>query len=167
MKENGAKNMQYQSSNILTDFEFHDAHFSFKSFENSQLIVTAHYLNIHKSTEQNPHLIDKEITSAKITFDKFQVISYEPGRTWKRNKNGELHTDEPQVVFEGAVAHNKFLAELHAGTTVFAFGQDGNYYLEGCGDEPWFLAYFTFNSAIVEWDEYRKPAWYEEKPFKK
>lgn len=159
--------MKYSSSNIISDFEFHDAHFSFESFENSKLIVTVRYLNIHKFTEQNPHPTDMEIASAKITFDEFQVISYEPGRTWKLNDKGESYTDEPQVIFEGAIAHHKFLTELHTGTTVFAFGKDGNYFLEGCGDEPWFLSYFTFNSATVEWDKYRKPAWYEEKPFKK
>lgn len=158
--------MQYQSSNILTDFEFHDAHFNFESFENGRLIVNARYLNIHKTTSQNPHPTDMEIASAKITFDEFRVISYEPGRTWKLNDKGESYTDEPQVIFEDAIAHHKFFSELHVGITVFAFGKDTTYYIEGCGDAPWFLAYFTFNSAIVEWDEYQKPAWYEERPFK-
>lgn len=26
-------------------------------------------------------------------------------------------------------------------------------------------AEFTFESALIEWDAYRKPAWYEERPF--
>ena len=45
--------------------------------------------------------------------------------------------------------------------------ENGNYYFDGAGDEPWFQMQFLFNSATVEWDEFRKPAWYEEKPFKK
>ncbi len=161
--------MKYQSTNILQDFEFHDAYFKFESFENDTLIICVQYLNIHKNAEQNPHDIDMEITTAQISFNNFQVKSFEPGREWKQDANGKLYTDEPQVIFKGQTAEKKLLNELRIGSTIFEFGtlENGNYYFDGAGDEPWFQAQFLFDSVTIEWDEYRKTAWYEEKPFLK
>ena len=75
---------------------------------------------------------------------------------------GDIH-------IEGKTAEEKLLNELQVGTTVFEFGtlENGNHYFVGAGDEPWFQVQFLFDSAIIEWDEFRKPAWYEERPFKK
>ncbi len=161
--------MEYISINIFSDFEFHDAYFKFESFENSRLIISVRYLNIHKNTEQNPYAADMEIDIAKITFDNFQVKSFEPGRTWKQDKNGKLYTDEPQIIFEGETAKEKLLSELRLGTTVFEFGTlgNGNHYFDGMGNEPWFQAQFLFDSATIQWDKFKKTAWYEEKPFKR
>ena len=157
--------MKYQSSNIFNDFEFHDALFMFESFCNKTLTITVKYLKIHKSTKQNQYPTDMEIELAKITFNEFCVKSYEPGRKWEEDENGKLYTNEPQVVYTGTTAEEKFFSELSSGTTVFEFSLNGNdnFYLDGAGNEPWFQAQFTFDSATVEWDNYKKIAWYEEK----
>ena len=161
--------MKYLSANILQDFEFHDAYFKFVKFENNALTISVQYLNIHKNTEQNHYPTDMEIEVARITFQEFNTKSFEPGRAWKQDANGKLYTDEPQIIFEGYAAEDKLLNELRVGSTVFEFGtlENGNYYFDGAGDEPWFQAQFLFDSVAIEWDEYRKPAWYEERPFKK
>lgn len=160
--------MKYLSANILQDFEFHDAHFKLVLFENNTLTISVQYLNIHKNTEQNPYLTDMEIEVARITFHEFRTKSFEPGRTWKQDANGKSYTDEQQVVFEGKTAEDRLLNELRVGSTVFEFGslENGNYYFDGTGDEPWFQAQFIFDSVVIEWDEYRKTAWYEDRPFK-
>ena len=160
--------MKYTSTNIFSDFEFHDAYFKLESIKNNTLTISVRYLNIHKGTEQNPYNTDMEIEIAQITFSNFKFISFEPGRSWKQDANGKLYTDEPQVVFEGQIAEDKLLNELRIGSTVFEFGtlENGNYYFDGAGDEPWFQAQFLFDSVTIEWDAFRKPAWYEERPFK-
>ena len=169
MKQSEVGYMKYISTNIFSDFELHDAFFKLESFDSNTLTITVRYLNIHKNTEQNPCDTDMEIEIAYITFNNFQPISFEPGRTWKQDANGKLYTDEPQVLFEGKISEEKLIHELQTGATVYEFGtlENGNYYFDGAGDEPWFQMQFLFNSATVEWDEFRKPAWYEEKPFKK
>ena len=161
--------MKFTSTNIFSDFEFHDAYFKLENIEDNILTISAEYLNIHKNTEQNPSDTDMEIEIAQITFNNFQIISFEPGRAWKIDENGKFYTDEPKVIFEGKTAEEKLLNELQVGTTVFEFGtlENGNHYFDGAGDEPWFQVQFLFDSAIIEWDEFRKPAWYEERPFKK
>ena len=161
--------MKYQSADILRDFEFHDAYFKLEKFESGTLIISVQHLNIHKNTDQNPYTTDMEIEMARITFQGFCTKSFEPGRTWKQDVNGDFYTNEPQVIFEGNTAEENLLNELRAGATVYEFGtlENGNYYFDGAGDEPWFQAQFLFHSVAIEWDEYRKPAWYEEKNFKK
>ena len=159
--------MKYNSTNIFSDFEFHDAYFKLESIENNVLTISVQYLNLHKNTEQNSSDTDMEIEIAHITFSNFQLISFEPGRAWKEDENGALYTDEPQVIFEGESAKKKALNELQHGATIFEFGrlENGNPYFDGAGEEPWFQVQFLFDSSTIEWDEFRKPAWYEEKPF--
>ena len=162
--------MKYTSSNIFSDFEFHDAYFNLESIKDNTLTISVQYLNIHKNTAQNPCDTDMEIEMAHISFNDFQAKSFEPGRGgWKQDENGNYYTNEPQFVFEGETAKEKAINELLHGATIFEFGtlDNGNHYFEGAGDEPWFHVQFSFDSATVEWDEYRKPAWYEERPFKK
>ena len=161
--------MKYTSTNIFSDFEFHDAYFKLENIEDNVLTISAEYLNIHKNTEQNPSDTDMEIKIAQITFNNFQIISFEPGRAWKRAENGELYTDEPQVIFKGETAKEKSLNELRFGTTIYEFGtlENGNHYFDGAGDEPWFQVQFSFDSATIGWDEFKNPAWYEARPFKK
>ena len=157
--------MKFTSTNIFSDFEFHDAYFKLESIENNVLTISVQYLNLHKNTEQNPCDTDMEIEIAQITFINFQVKSFEPGRAWKEDENGELYTNEPQVVFDGETAKEKSLNELRHGATIFEFGtlENGNHYFDGAGDEPWFQVQFLFDSATIEWDSFRKPAWYEER----
>ncbi len=154
---------------IETNFEFHDAYFKLESLENNVLTISVQYLTIHKNTEQNPNDTDMEIENAHITFNNFKVKSFEPGRAWTQDENGKLYTDEPQVIFDGETAKEKALHQLQYGTTVYEFGtlENGSHYLDGSGNEPWFQMQFSFDSATIQWDTFRKPAWYEEKPFKK
>ncbi len=142
--------MKYRSSKILDDFEFHDAGFTFESFDNQNLVVTAQYLNIHKSTEQNPYSKDMEIELARITFQGIHFISF-----------------ESQEIYDGKIAEEKILSNLRSGIIVWKFGvlDNGNYCFDGAGDEPWFEAQFSCESAFIEWDAYKNPAWYEERPF--
>ncbi len=161
--------MKYRSSKILDDFEFHDAEFTFEGFNNQNLVVTARYLNIHKSAEQNPYSKDMEIELAKITFQGIHFISIKLGGARKQDEPGGLWTEEPQVIYEGKTAEEKILSNLRSGIKVLEFGvfDNGNCYFDGIADEPWlwFQAQFSFESALIEWDAYRKPAWYEERPF--
>ena len=66
------------------------------------------------------------------------------------------------------IAERKLINELQVGTTIFEVGtlENGNHYFDGAGDEPWFQAQFLFDSVTIQWDAFRKPAWYEERPFK-
>lgn len=150
------------SSSAMQDFEFHDAEFELISCGNGQLVVQATHLNIHWATLQNDHPTDMEITLARITFRDFRAVSFEPGRVWKQDAQGHSYPVGPLIVYEGAQAQERLLHELHHGTTVFEFAHDGSgvYHLDGCGDEPWFTAQFAFSGMLVEWDEYRGPAWY-------
>lgn len=77
--------LKYIFIDRLSDFEFHDVEITLDSFINNRLTVKANFLNIHKSAEQNPFQTDMEIESARITFEGFQIISYEPGRAWKKD----------------------------------------------------------------------------------
>lgn len=51
--------MKYVSTNIFSDFEFHDTYFKFENFENNILNISVKYLKVHKNTEQNPYGIRK------------------------------------------------------------------------------------------------------------
>ncbi len=157
--------MKYISTNIFSDFEFHDSYFKLESFKDDVLTVSVQYLNIHKNTEQNPFETDMEIEVAQITFEGFKVKSFSLGVKWKRDEKGELYTDETEVVFEGETAQKKLVNEFCFGATVLDFGtlENGNNFIDGIGDEPWFSAQFTFHSATIQWDKFKKVAWYEEK----
>ena len=157
--------MKYRSTNIFCNFEFHDAVFYLETFIDGTLILSAKCLNIHKSAEQNTHPTDMEIDEAIITFNNFRVKSYEPGRSWKVNENGESYTDDPLIIYNGAEAEVKLISDLEDGIAVHEFGlMDDCYYIEaGSATEPWFHVEFFFDSATIEWDNYRKMAWYEER----
>ena len=157
--------MRYNSVNRLSDFEFHDAWFSLDSFENNCLTVKALCLNIHKDVEQNPHETDMEIENAVITFEGFDLLSYEPGRAWRQDENGKFYTDEPQIVLKDNLAHSRFSDQLAFGLTVFALGiKEGNtHFIDAISKDPFFTVSFTFKNVIIEWDEYIGKAWYTKK----
>ena len=158
--------MNYRSVD-LGNFEFHDAYFTFVGFANGTLTLSARHLNIHKNVDQNPLPTDMEIELATITFEGFRIESFTVGGTREMDANGKCSAVQPPCVFEGQAANDKLFNELRVGSTIYEFGilENGNYYFDGAGDEIWFQTQFLFNSAIVEWDTYRKPAWYEEKSF--
>ena len=60
--------MKYRVENKLDLFEFHDAEFSFISFDKNELVLSAKHLNIHENAVQNPHNCDMEIDFAE--FDR-------------------------------------------------------------------------------------------------
>ena len=161
--------MKYNSTNIFSDFEFHDAYFKLEKFDGKTLIISVQCANIHKNANQNPYDTDMEIEDAQITFYNLRVKSFEPGVSFKQDSTGNFYTDEPQVIYTGEIAEEKLLNEFRHGTAVFEFGtlENGNYYFDGAGEEPWFQVRFLFDTATIEWDAFRKPAWYEERPFKK
>lgn len=155
--------MNYTSTNIFSDFEFHDAYFKLESLKDNVLILSAQHLNLHKNTAQNPYDTDMEISIAQITFNNFHVLSFNPGGGWEKDGNGNWHLNEPPVVFEGKAAEEKLLDELQAGTTVLEFGtlENGTPYFDGAGVEPWFQLQFSFEAVEIQWDEFRQQAWYE------
>ena len=154
--------MKYISVNRLPDFEFHDAEIVFDSFVNHQLAVKAYNLNIHKNTEQNPFETDMEITCARITFEGFDVISYEPDRAWQTDENGKLYSNEPRVILSDDDAHCRFFEQLKTGITVFDFGikEGKTYFIDALAADPFFTVCFTFDRVVIAWDEYKKEAWY-------
>ena len=123
------------------------------------------YLNIHNGIPQNTFDSDMEIDIAKITIDGLSVKSFEPGRAWHTGEpfGNFLYTDMPLLVFKGKEAEKKFIFEINHGITVYELWKDDNglYYINACGAEPWFAAQFFFDFATVEWNKYRKAAWYE------
>ena len=156
--------MQYSSVNRLGDFEFHDAELSLLSWENDRLTVSAKYLNVHKNAAPGNEGTDMEISEAIITFYGFDLKEFEPARTWKRDKHGNVYTNDPLIIHTGAVAKSMLMAELqHTAVVMGMTYVDGIYDLGALGIDPYFSARFTFLNVIIEWDSYRKKAWYERK----
>lgn len=154
--------MGYISVDKLSDFEFHDVEFNLESFENNCLIVKAAYLNIHKDAEQNPHKTDMEIASARITFKKFNLRSYESGRTWIKDENGNFYSSEPQIIHFDNEAYCRFKTQLQSGIIVFDLGtkEGDTYFVDAVSEDPFFTVCFSFESVVIEWDNYKKEAWY-------
>jgi len=157
--------MKYLSDNKLSDFEFHDAEFTLDSFDNDRLIVNAVYLNIHKDAEQNPHETDMEIASARITFSEFKLLSYESGRAYKQDENGNYYTDEPQIHLIGDAASERFSKQLKAGLTIFDLEMTdaSKHFIDAISSDPFFTVCFAFESVVIEWNDYKKEAWYTSK----
>ncbi len=155
--------MKFCVKNDLSIFEFHDAEFSLIRFDGCNLVVSASMVNIHKNTPQNSSAFDMEIASAKITFENFHSATYEPGREWAEDENGNSYPIGPQVIFNGQEALARIIDELKNGIVVLHFvkGDNCSYSIGAIGIEPYFEITFHFDSVSVCWDEYRKKAWYE------
>ena len=154
--------MKYISVNKLSDFEFHDAEFALEVFDNKCLRVKANYLNIHKDADQNQYTTDMEISLAYITFEELNLLSYETGVAWKQNEHGEFYPVEPQIILTDKYAHARFLEQLKNRITVFDLGEkDSNtYFIDAMSKDPFFTICFTFRNVSIEWNEYKKQAWY-------
>lgn len=154
--------MKYISVDRLFEFEFHDAEMVLDKFDDHQLTVIVRYLNIHKDAEQNPFETDMEIESARITFEGFDIISYEPGRTWQKDEEGSLYSDEPQVILSGDDAHYCFLEQLKTRITIYYFdiNEGKTYFIDAMAKDPFFTVCVAFDRATVEWDNYKQEAWY-------
>ena len=154
--------MRYSSTNRLQDFEFHDAELSLISWENNRLIVSAKFLNIHKDAAPNNADTDMEISEARITFSGFQIKEFEPSRIWKTDENGKSYTDDPLILHFGELARNMFETELKNSITVMGIVFENDIYeLGALGIDPYFSVRFLFSDVEIEWDDYRKKAWYE------
>lgn len=144
-------------------FEFHDSEFTLISLGGGELVVSVKYLNIHKHTIQNPSEHDMEIGHAKMNFKGFRKPSYEVGRTWKKDAQGNSYPVGPKIIYFGQEAEEKIREELLDKIAVFDFNkkEDNRYSIDGSGVAPFFTMEFCCDHVIVEWDEYQKKAWYE------
>ncbi|MBR2718518.1 MAG: hypothetical protein IKB78_04365 [Clostridia bacterium] len=154
--------MKYRADNTLHDFEFHDAEWHFVSYDSESLIVDAKHLNIHKNTAQNPANCDMELQLARITFYGCEIITFEPGVPWITDASGKSCPAEPLITYTGHAAREMLLHELNCTTCIFAFSKSDceRWRMAGCGDEPYFEAQISFDAVTIEWDEFRRPAWY-------
>ncbi|HIZ15964.1 MAG TPA: hypothetical protein H9675_00135 [Firmicutes bacterium] len=162
--------MKYLSLNSIKDFEFHDAEMKLVSYNFKKIIINVKHLNIHKEAEQNNMPNDMEIDVAQITFNDFFVRSFEPCGELKESLDGSSYICIPPVEpYYGHKAETALLDELKHGITVYALDklENGFCYISAYGAEPYFSAQFFFNFIKIEWDKYKKKAWYEEDPFKK
>lgn len=155
--------MIYRAENRLKDFEFHDAWFKLDRFDSSGLTVSADHVNVHKTAGYGVLEHDMEMNSAKITFEDFRAVTFEPGRAWTTDDDGRSYTDDPLIVFEGREAEKEILEELQGGINIYGLGQEkeNQYYIEGCGIEPFFTMILQASGVTVEWNGYRKKAGYE------
>lgn len=154
--------MKYCSIDRMNDFEFHDSLFTFVSWDNNKLVVSAKCLNVHKDAAPNNLNSDMEISLARITFEGICINEFEPGRRWQTDENGNYYTNDPLVIYKSQKAQTMFEDELRSGITVMGIVFENNEYeLGACGNDPYFSIRFTFSSVRVEWDDYSKKAWYE------
>ena len=149
-------------SNSPCDFEFHDTEFWDGNVSECRFIANVKFLNIHSNAEPNPFDKDMEIEQAQIVFDGFYIISYEHGRVWKTDENGERYTDEPQVILQGDKAAQAFKEQLNDKIVIFDFDKkdDTAHFIDAMGNDPFFTLLFSFDSVTVSWDAYKKTAWY-------
>ena len=153
--------MNYRLIDRLADFEFHDSAWSLISYDSGKLVVAARFLNIHRAALEEVITCDMEIKLAKITFSNCSVVAYEPGVPWKTDASGKSYPAEPIITYTSQDAEKRLLHELDRTTTIYRFEEDdGNYRISGCGDEPYFEAVISFDGVTVEWDDFRRPAWY-------
>lgn len=154
--------MKYCSIDRFQDFEFHDSEFSFVSWEDDRLVVFAKFLNIHKDAEPNNFGVDMELDKAQITFYGFKLKEFEPSRTWKTDENGNSYTNDPLIIYTDDKARSMLENELKNAVDVMGITYDnGEYELGAIGIDPYFSVRFSFSSLEIQWDGYRKKAWYE------
>ena len=156
--------MKYCLKDRIQDFEFHDSIFSFVSWGSDCLVLSARHLNLHKDTIASLGNTDLEIENAKITFHGFSVRSFEPGRVWEKDENGNSYTKESLVIYTEDEARVKLEQELRQDLWVYHFEKalDG-YEIGASGKEPYFTVYVVFDSVDVDWDSFCGNAWYEKK----
>ena len=157
--------MKYRSINRLSDFEFHDSEWFLVDLSSSGFVVNVKLLNIHEDAPQNRKSCDMEIEVARITFDSFSLHSFCPSVVWKTNPDGSSQPTEPLQEYTGKEGIRLFLNEFGRTVTVFRFvpTEDNCWILSAAADDPYFEAAFSFGRVTIEWDAYRRPAWYVRK----
>lgn len=158
--------MKYTSWNHLEDFEFHDTVLLFESYRDNTLIVTAKHLNIHKDAKQNANDYDMEIASAIISFECFKVHSLEPLRAYQYDADGNLYTNEPQILYHGQDAEEFLIRELKSSVSLngLSIQSEGNRTTiePETNSGSVFFAVCSCTNVMAAWDEYCGKAWYEE-----
>ena len=154
---------RYVSTDQTELFEFHDSWITLDSFDGNDLSLVAKGLNISKNAEQNPKGMDLQIEKARITFYGVSELVYDPGQTWETDENGNSVPVTPLIIYRGKEARERTEAELRQGAEVYSHSiKDGDEFeIFGTGDEPFFGIRCHASKVVIEWDNYRKPAWYE------
>lgn len=154
--------MRYSSENF-SDFEFHDTELYLKDCENSNLRLTARYLNIHKEAEQNPHNCDMETDCAEILFENADIRLFETMEVYTYGCDGSVAGFEPRTVCEGADAADRLRDELKKGLSVNCVyaGSDKDGAFLSVTSNSGFVAVIYFARAVIRWDGFRSEAWYE------
>lgn len=154
--------MKYHISDRLQDFELEDSSFSLISWSNDVLIVSVRHLIIHKDATPEKTNCDMEIDKAHITFRDFRIYEFEPSRTWETDANGNSVTKDPLVIYTEDTARYMFERELNNSFSIMHFShENGKYEIGASGIDPYFSVRFSFASVDIEWDSYRKKAYYE------
>ena len=151
--------MKYRVENKLDLFEFHDSEFSLVSFDKKDLVVSAKHLNINEDAKENPHDCDMEISLANIYFHNIHILSFEPMRAYQLNDDGNWYTDEPQTIFTGKDAEEKFINELKNGFSINdidirEFGMHTTIEISTTNSPKCFFATFSYSNVTIEWNAY-------------
>ncbi len=154
--------MRFQSVDRLRDYEFHDSMWSLAECRNASFAFDVTALNLHQDAPQNPENCDMEIENARVSFIGFRLAVYEPGVAWTTDASGKSCPTEPQKTHTGEEAMTLFLREAKHGIWVYALKQtdSAEWFLSGCGEEDYFEVRFSFDQVVIEWDAFRRPAWY-------
>ena len=157
--------MKYRIENQLDLFEFHDSEFSLISFDKKDLVVSAKYLNIHKEAKENPHNCDMEISLANISFQNVRILSLEPMRAGQMDSDGNWYTDDPQIIYQPDKAKENLIDALKNGISINGVdirrSDEHTTFVFDTNSPICFNAVISFSNVKVEWDSYRKKAWYE------
>ena len=153
----------YKSINHPEIFEFHDSTFELDHVDEKEIAVYVQGLNISKDTEQNPKKYALEIKRAHILFQGVSEFTYDPGRIWKTDDNGNSVPVGPEIKYRGKEALDKIKEDFLTGAEIYSHSivEDDHYEICGHGNEPFFVISFKAQKIIVEWDEYLGPAWFE------
>lgn len=154
--------MSRYSSRNLTEFEFHDAWAEEIRWAGDVLTCRVTHLNLHASALENPYPQDMELKEAVLTFSGFQIREFCLPGYESRSPGGktEIH---PEQRFYGVDAEKRFARAAAKGIWLKDVSADDptKSTLEACGrTEPYFTLTFSFQQALVEWEEFAKPAWY-------
>ena len=157
--------MKYRSVNNLNEFEFHDAQMENVSFDGDILTGLVECLNIRKETGQNPSDRDMEIAKAKLTISGIRKLSFEVKPSIYSDRDGKERIEGQHAVWEEDEAGEKLADAARYFLRFYYLEVSGGNrcYAEVCGqDDPYFILRFSFDTAVVEWDDYAKQAWYED-----
>lgn len=111
--------------------------------------MSVKHLNIHKDTSQNDSGSDMELADAVMTISGISIQAYEP--------------DDGAEILTGDTAEAMLLRDLKSKLCVLSLEEEeaGQIVMDGIGDSPYFVVRIAYDSVRIEWDAYRKKAWYE------